>query len=370
MGLTQKAIRRLGLGDAASRLLCPLSSDRAALPEAGEALAALHRLHPDTGRSALRALPACAPERDVDVILPVYNALPYLKESLASALGQEGDFSFSVLAVDDGSSDGSGAFLDTVRDPRLRVLHQANAGAAAARNRGLEESRARYVLFLDADDVLRPRALDALLACAAREKAAIVEGAYATIDGEGRLLRRFPHAAGEMSPRDCTGFPHGKLFRAELFRELGFPEGYLFEDSVLAQLLYPLCESRGERAVGISEELLGFRVHAQNTTKQNLVKPASVDSLYVTLSLYRDRQRLGLEDDARYYEYLLNMLVLSCRRTERLDAESRRAIFAVSRDFLLQNFASFSTGRPAWRVLEKAVRDGDFGAYTAFASLH
>ena len=372
MSIAAKAIKKLGLGDTAGRLLAPLAKDGAPLPDPEQAEALLVGLRPDTGASALAAEAPSAVSADFDVcvIIPVYNAAPYLEECLQSVLSQKTARRLQIIAVDDGSTDGSPALLDAVRDARFTVVHQENRGAAAARNRGLALCRARYILFLDADDALFPDVLDGLVRCAEEQDAAIVEAGYTTVDAEGRILRRFPHAAGPMDPRACTGFPHGKLFRADQFSRVRFPEGYLFEDSVLAQLVYPLAASRGDRAVGLDTQLLRFRIHRQNTTTRNRVSPGSIDTLWVTLSLARDRERLGLADDQAYYEYLLGMVSLSLRRTGLLGEEVRRAIFVCFRAFLLGRFDAFSTERPAWRVMERAVRDGDYGACRFFSGLH
>ena len=92
---------------------------------------------------------------EVTVIVPVYNAAPWLLDSLNSVLSQTLR-DIELICVDDGSSDGSGAILAkcALGDSRVRVLSQANAGLGAARNAGLSVARGRYVVFLDADDEL------------------------------------------------------------------------------------------------------------------------------------------------------------------------------------------------------------------------
>ena len=177
MRLAHKVIRRLGLGDAASRMLAPLAKDSAALPSPEEARAVLTALRPDAGRSALAVEPLspASDEYDVDVLIPVYNAAAYLPACLDSVLSQKEACRFRVIAVDDGSTDGSGAILDACGDPRLTVIHQENRGAAAARNRGIEFSSAPRLVFLDADDLMDPGSLDALLRCAEENWAALIE---------------------------------------------------------------------------------------------------------------------------------------------------------------------------------------------------
>ena len=372
MSLTHKVIRKLGLGDAVSRLFSPLASDSAPLPSPEAARASLTALRPDTGSSALAReplLPASG-EYEVDVIIPVYNAAAYLADCLASVLSQKTSFRFRVIAVDDGSTDGSSAILDDCSDPRLTVIHQENAGAAAARNCGILASRAPWLCFLDADDLMSPDCLESLLNCARETGADLVEAGYNTVSAENLILSTCVHQKDEMNARDCNGFPWGKLWPRSLFSAARFPTGYGFEDSVLAQLLLPMAERSALRVTGLDFPAFRYRLHGQNITQRSRGTPAGIDSLWITFSLYRDRQVLGLENDRRYYEYLLNMLVLTWHRTEALGDDVGRAVFVLSREFLLREFAAFGTERPAYRMLEEAVRDGDYGRYRLFCSLH
>src|SRR5262245_61704838 len=91
----------------------------------------------------------------VSVLLPVYNALPYLRDALDSIL-QQTFTDFEVLALDDASTDGSGAYLDSIDDPRMRVFHLPKAGYTTNLNVGLREARAGLVARMDADDISLP----------------------------------------------------------------------------------------------------------------------------------------------------------------------------------------------------------------------
>lgn len=97
----------------------------------------------------------------VSVIIPVFNAEEHLRQCLDSVLGQTLE-EIEVICVDDGSTDGSRKILKEYeeKDARLHIIHQANAGAGAARNTGLRQSKGKYLLFLDADDFFEPEMLD------------------------------------------------------------------------------------------------------------------------------------------------------------------------------------------------------------------
>jgi len=101
----------------------------------------------------------------ISVLLPVRDAGAYLDECMAS-LGRQTLEDFEVVAVDDGSTDGSGVALDewAVRDPRVRVVHREQEGLVATLNAGLELCRAPFVARMDADDIIHPRRFELQIA--------------------------------------------------------------------------------------------------------------------------------------------------------------------------------------------------------------
>lgn len=101
---------------------------------------------------------------EVSVIVPFYNLGNLIEESILSALDQ-GPLSVEVVAVDDGSSDGSGELVEKIakNDYRVKLLRQENRGLSAARNAGLETANGKYVMFLDGDDLLPKASVPALV---------------------------------------------------------------------------------------------------------------------------------------------------------------------------------------------------------------
>lgn len=100
----------------------------------------------------------------ISIIVPVYNVEAYLERCIDSILKQ--DFcDFELLLIDDGSTDGSGIICDTFQktDGRIKVFHKENGGASSARNKGLDEAKGEWVVFIDADDYVKTSYLSALL---------------------------------------------------------------------------------------------------------------------------------------------------------------------------------------------------------------
>ncbi|WP_148366313.1 glycosyltransferase family 2 protein [Bacteroides sp.] len=89
---------------------------------------------------------------DLSIIVPVYNAIPLLERCLDSIFHQTTQYSYEVILVDDGSTDNSVGVIEARKENNIVLYRQQNAGPAAARNRGVELAKGRYIAFIDADD--------------------------------------------------------------------------------------------------------------------------------------------------------------------------------------------------------------------------
>lgn len=97
------------------------------------------------------------------VVIPLYNRAEIVTTTIRSVLDQDfGDF--EIIVVDDGSKDNPEPVVAAIGDPRIRYVRQDNAGGGAARNRGIEEARGRYIAFLDSDDQFLPGKLSIMAA--------------------------------------------------------------------------------------------------------------------------------------------------------------------------------------------------------------
>ncbi len=99
----------------------------------------------------------------ISVIIPVYNAEPYICRCLDSLVAQTFR-DFEVILVNDGSTDDSGEICDeyATRDNRFRVIHQKNGGVSVARQTGIDNAQGEYVIHVDPDDWVEPEMLSAL----------------------------------------------------------------------------------------------------------------------------------------------------------------------------------------------------------------
>ena len=104
----------------------------------------------------------------VSVIVPLYNREATIAQALRSVLEQS-EPPCEVIVVDDGSVDGSANVVRAITDPRVRYLYQTNAGAGAARNRGLDAATGDWVALLDSDDWWLPTRIAAAAAAVAAD---------------------------------------------------------------------------------------------------------------------------------------------------------------------------------------------------------
>ena len=113
----------------------------------------------------------CAFAPNVSIVLPVYNAADYLKESLGDILRQTyGDF--ELICVNDGSTDNSYEVLRAFaeKDTRIKVIDKSNGGGGSARNAGADKAQGEYLLFHDADDRFESVLLEKTVGLADKEK--------------------------------------------------------------------------------------------------------------------------------------------------------------------------------------------------------
>ena len=154
--------------------------------------------------------PSLAPFADqyvegrVSVITPCHNAEAFLRASIESALEQSYE-NVELIVVDDGSTDGSRAIIDTYGE-KIRTISSDRHGASAARNRALRIAQGEFIQFLDADDVLHPDAISLRIGAMRGDEGAVFSG-YNRIDQDGSRLEHvsFP-TEGLWSAGDAVSY--------------------------------------------------------------------------------------------------------------------------------------------------------------------
>lgn len=174
---------------------------------------------------------------EVAVVIPAYNAAPFLRETVASVLACH-SVTIEILIVDDGSKDDTVAIAHQLAREypgKIQVIEQMNAGVSVARNTGFAHVSAPFVCFLDADDRLRPDALAALRSLVHQDPECIAAyGDVAYIDQDSKSLpfrmKKSPKPSGNLLASILEGnlidTPGAVLFRSAAVKHAhGFKAG-------------------------------------------------------------------------------------------------------------------------------------------------
>ncbi len=185
------------------------------------------------------------------VIVPVYNAAPFLERCVASVREQTVS-DWKMIIVDDGSTDGSGdiAAAAAAADSRIRLVEQPNRGVSAARNAAIALADTEFIVFLDADDEYSPDALELMLRRAAETGADMVCAGMTEGDErpEEHDMPVWHTVGGRQAAIDTlyqvppwhTG-PCSKLYRRSLFDNVLFREDIRYEDLEIMPRLLEQC---------------------------------------------------------------------------------------------------------------------------------
>lgn len=189
----------------------------------------------------------------ISVIIPVYNVEAYLEQCVKSVLSQSYE-ALEVLLIDDGSTDGSGALCDQFAqaDSRVRVIHQKNGGAAAAKNAGLRMAQGEFLSFLDSDDYLEENAYRYMVDILEETGADAVQCGFRNVYVDG--VEKMGTAIGRqmLSAEDylrlyttdwTCGLLWDKLYRRALAQGVFFEEGHIIDDEFFTYRLMMAAET-------------------------------------------------------------------------------------------------------------------------------
>jgi GT2 family glycosyltransferase len=219
----------------------------------------------------------------ISVVVPLYNHERYIEQTLQSVLSQTMP-AHEIIVIDDGSTDGSAARVDRLRErhPQIALWSKENGGAHSAINAGIERATGDLVAILNSDDIYHPDRLAIML----RElDGASQPDAVATaldfIDGDGRAIRNSWYEEGVAFYRRTQDLAltlingnflmttSNLLMRRSLFDEIGgfSPLRYAHDLDFFLRLI-----ARGKTIRLIRQPLLSYRQHPANTIKESALK--------------------------------------------------------------------------------------------------
>lgn len=260
-------------------------------------------------------------QEQISVIVPVYNVKDVLNRCIESIITQTYK-NLEIILVDDGSNDGSEAICDEweQKDPRIKVFHKKNGGAASARNLALDIVKGDYIGFVDSDDYIAADMYEILLknmeegidlTCCGTvtQYSANMKKRYTLYDhAPKRLLFSNQEAIQELLLLRYLSFsPCDKLFRRELFSDLRFPAGKICED---LPAIYEAIK-RSRRVVNVGK-VKYFYCYRKDSVSRKEFSKQRLNYVLFTRDIFRDvcvsYPNLRKAGEARYIHNLINIM--------------------------------------------------------------
>ena len=335
-----------------------------------EALQLLESTSPDPNCAPSYSMTERDPEVDLSIIVPVYNHLDVLPACIESVLNQKTQYNYEVLLVDDGSTDGAQNLIERYREnSRVKIVHQKNAGIAAARNTGISLAGGQYLMFVDCDDTVRDNLVESLLRPAKEHNLDIVMGAHDLVKKtEGQIRDKIPNIYPQRNMlgykngdaiMNYAGLPWGKVYKRELFDRVRFFPGYWYEDTIVQSLLFTQCRMFRY----IPKVVYEYYWHESNFshTQGGKNQPKAVDRYWLLKAIAQQYEKLELPFDAKFYTMLLKHVSMYYYGTiATLSDDIIEAMFVAGRELLLKYKPKEKVKLPYMlRLTEKAILEND-----------
>lgn len=239
-------------------------------------------------------------EEKVSIIVPVYNAEKYIKQTIDSVLAQS-ESNWELLLIANGCTDGSEKVIEEycqkLQDNRIRLICQKNSqGAAQARNKGVLEAKGRYIAYLDADDLWKSEKLKHQLAFMQHTKAAFSFTGYEFADEEGKGMGKVVKVPKQLTYREAlkntTIFTTTVMFDTKKIEKkmLEMPQ-IKSEDTALWWKVL----RNGYTAYGLNENLALYRRQKKTLSSNKL------EAIRRIWNLYRQAEGLGRMKSIYYF---------------------------------------------------------------------
>ena len=241
----------------------------------------------------------------ISVIVPIYNVQEYLCACIDSVLSQTYQ-NLEVIFVDDGSADNCPELCDeyALKDKRIRVIHQINRGLSAARNKGFEASKGRYIAFVDADDMICSTYIESLYGLIIKNNAQIAICAYTRSADtlEDKTVAEEYMLTSEKMLKEWHGIRKSietvvwnKLYNREIFKDFKdfqiFPERKNHEDVYTSHLFV-----NHAKTIAITTKKLYFYRPRRNSISRTYTKEAAeadLEAQKVRMHFFMERRFYG-----------------------------------------------------------------------------
>lgn len=242
----------------------------------------------------------------ISVIVPIYNVEKYVRKCLESLRGQTLK-QIEVICIDDGSTDSSGAIADEYCNtdaegngkewPVIRVIHTENCGLSAARNRGIDEARSEWLMFVDSDDWVEPGFCEIPYRDAIENHAdMVIFRAEQVRDGVVQKPRISYTSVGivdEITAHEFGGWAvWNKLYKRALFDYIRYPEGMVYEDYATTHKLVHIANT-----IVLVRECLYHYIYRIDSISNTNRSTDSRDSFYSKSERYFDLLSYGYPEN-------------------------------------------------------------------------
>ncbi len=296
---------------------------------------------------------------DLSIIVPAYNSSDYIKECISSVLMQKTSYNYELIVINDGSKDDTLEKINLFKENKhLKIINQENKGFSGARNRGIDESLGKYIMFLDSDDLLCENSIEKLIKTAKGKKADIVQGSYYTFNKNGNKFYTNITPTEKNKEISIPGFPWGKVYNAKLFEKVRFPLDFWYEDTIVNYLLARL----SNKYVAVSDYVYGYRINEKGITFTSKKSKKVLDTYWIIEEMIDLSKDIGLKiDDSIYDMTIFQLSNLLYRRIHFLDEETIKNTFILA-CYLIQDMGIKDSKNKSiiFRDIEKAFKEKNY----------
>ena len=297
---------------------------------------------------------------NLQVIITSYNNEKYLKKCIESVTNQKTKYKYKIVIIDDESTDNSRNIIDQYKNyENIEIIYRKNGGTSAARNSGINNIYADYIIFLDSDDYMADNAIETLLDCAYKNDADVVQGTFVSLIDDKEI--KIENDDKEPNENNLRGFDWDKVIKAELYKKIIYPVGCWFDDTILSFLIYPQCKK-----ICLIDDVVNYHlVNKEGMVISVVGKNKSLDTYWATEMLDNNRQELGYENNELYFEKLKGQFLMNYRRVYLLPEYIKKDMFYLESDLLSKRFPDETNDE-----FMNAIKNRNYKLYNLYAYWH